>query len=50
MQAMPSKNLAVSAVPLHMPFVQRRPENVGGRPFKLASDYTPAGDQPEARV
>ena len=26
MQAMPSKNLAISAVPLHMPYVQRRPE------------------------
>src|ERR1051325_2865946 len=26
MQAMPSKNLAVSTVPLHMPYVQRRPE------------------------
>ena len=48
MQAMPSKNLAVSTVPLLMPYIQRRPETVGGRPFKLVSDYTPAGDQPEA--
>src|SRR5690349_3436567 len=48
MRAMPSKNLAVSAVPLPMPFVQRRPESVGGKPFKLVSDYKPAGDQPEA--
>ena len=46
---MPSKNLAVSAVPLLMPYIQRRPELEGGaRPFKLVSDYTPAGDQPEA--
>src|SRR6516225_617238 len=48
MQAMPRKNLAVSTVPLHMPYVQRRPERVGGKPYKLVSDYTPAGDQPEA--
>ena len=48
MQAMPSKNLAVSTVPLLMPYIQRRPETVGGKPFKLVSDYTPAGDQPEA--
>src|SRR5262245_55529635 len=47
-QAMPPKNLAVSTVPLLMPYVQRRPETVGGKPFKLVSDYTPAGDQPEA--
>ena len=26
MQAMPSKNLAVSTVPLHMPYIQRRPK------------------------
>ena len=45
---MPSKNLAVSTVPLLMPYIQRRPETVGGKPFKLVSDYTPAGDQPEA--
>src|SRR5262245_35974372 len=48
MQAMPRKNLAVSTVPLSMPYVQRRPETVGGKPYKLVSDYTPAGDQPEA--
>jgi excinuclease ABC subunit B len=50
MQAMPSKNLAVPAVPLLMPYIQRRPEleGVTPRPFKLVSDYTPAGDQPEA--
>ena len=48
MQAMPSKNLAVSTVPLLMPYIQRRPETVGGKPFKLVSDYRPAGDQPEA--
>src|SRR5229473_1209702 len=48
MQAMPSKNLAVSTVPLLMPYIQRRPETVGGQPFKLLSDYKPAGDQPEA--
>ena len=48
MQAMPSKNLAVSTVPLLMPYIQRRPETVGGKPFKLVSDYKPAGDQPEA--
>src|SRR5947199_300331 len=49
-QAMPSKNLAVSVVPLSMPYIQRRPELEGiqPRPFKLVSDYTPAGDQPEA--
>src|SRR6478672_10388863 len=47
---MPSKNLAVSAIPLDMPYIQRRPEleGVEPRPFKLVSDYTPAGDQPEA--
>src|SRR5713101_5678853 len=48
MEAMPSKNLAVSTVPLLMPYIQRRPETVGGKPFKLLSDYKPAGDQPEA--
>ena len=48
MQAMPSKNLAVSTVPLLMPYIQRRPETVGGKPFKIVSDYTPAGDQPQA--
>jgi excinuclease ABC subunit B len=50
MQVMPSKNLAVSTVPLEMPYIQRRPELADGgrRPFKLVSDYTPAGDQPEA--
>ena len=48
MQAMPPKNLAVATAPLLMPYIQRRPENVGGKPFKLVSDYTPAGDQPEA--
>ena len=48
MEPMPSKNLAVSTVPLLMPYIQRRPETVGGKPFKLVSDYTPAGDQPEA--
>ena len=31
-----------------MPYIQRRPESVGGGPFKLVSDYQPAGDQPEA--
>ncbi|MBM3644181.1 MAG: excinuclease ABC subunit UvrB [Alphaproteobacteria bacterium] len=31
-----------------MPFIQRRPERVGGGAFRLQSDYTPAGDQPEA--
>ena len=46
---MPSKNLAVSTVPLHMPYIQRRPVlEGGGMPFELVSDYTPAGDQPEA--
>jgi len=35
-------------VPLEMPFIQRRPERVGGGAFRLQSDYTPAGDQPEA--
>ena len=46
---MPSKNLALPAVPLDMPYIQRRPElEVPSRPFKLVSDYTPAGDQPEA--
>jgi len=50
MQAMPSKNLAVPATPLLMPYIQRRPEleGVTPKPFKLVSDYTPAGDQPEA--
>jgi len=49
MQAMPSKNLALPATPLSMPYIQRRPELEGdARPFKLVSDYTPAGDQPEA--
>ncbi|TBR25376.1 MAG: excinuclease ABC subunit UvrB [Reyranella sp.] len=47
---MPSKNLAVPAVPLLMPYIQRRPELEGitPKPFKLVSDYVPAGDQPEA--
>ena len=47
---MASKNLAVPAAPLLMPYIQRRPEleGVTPRPFKLVSDYTPAGDQPEA--
>ncbi|HYC63534.1 MAG TPA: excinuclease ABC subunit UvrB, partial [Reyranellaceae bacterium] len=45
---MPSRNLAVSTVPLHMPYIQRRPERTGGERFKLVSDYKPAGDQPEA--
>src|SRR6202007_726827 len=47
---MPSKNLAVSATPLDMPYIQRRPglEGVTPRPCKLVSDYVPAGDQPEA--
>ena len=40
---MPSKNLAVSTVPLLMPYIQRRPETVGGKPFKLVSDYTAGG-------
>ncbi|MCW5736410.1 MAG: excinuclease ABC subunit UvrB, partial [Enhydrobacter sp.] len=36
-------------MPLLMPYIQRRPElDVARRPFKLVSDYTPAGDQPEA--
>ncbi|MBV8391694.1 MAG: DEAD/DEAH box helicase family protein, partial [Alphaproteobacteria bacterium] len=50
MWAMPSKNLALPAMPLDMPYIQRRPEleGVTATPFKLASDYTPAGDQPEA--
>src|SRR5215475_3480617 len=48
MQVMPRKNLAVSTVPLSMPYVQRRPETVGGKPYKLVSDYMPAGDQPMA--
>ena len=50
MEAMPSKNLAVPAIPLLMPYIQRRPalEGVTPKPFKLVSDYTPAGDQPEA--
>ena len=46
---MPSKNLAVSAIPLHMPYIQRRPVlDRASSPFKLVSDYTPAGDQPQA--
>ena len=46
---MPSKNLALPAMPLSMPYIQRRPELEGApRPFKLVSDYTPSGDQPEA--
>src|SRR3954470_6521681 len=47
---MPSKNLAVSLVPLDMPYIQRRPEleGVEPRPFKLVSDYVPAGEQPAA--
>jgi len=49
MQAMPSKNLALPATPLLMPYIQRRPElESASQPFRLASDYTPAGDQPEA--
>jgi len=49
MQVMPSKNLAISAVPLAMPYVQRRPVlDRASPPFKLVSDYRPAGDQPEA--
>ena len=50
MQVMPSKNLAVPAIPLLMPYIQRRPELEGitRQPFKLVSDYKPAGDQPEA--
>jgi len=50
MEAMPSKNLAVPTMPLLMPYIQRRPELEGitPKPFKLVSDYTPAGDQPEA--
>ena len=31
-----------------MPWLQRRPPIDGGRPFKVVSDYQPAGDQPEA--
>ncbi|TAJ92676.1 MAG: excinuclease ABC subunit UvrB [Reyranella sp.] len=33
-----------------MPYIQRRPELEGitPKPFKLVSDYVPAGDQPEA--
>src|SRR5690242_17248339 len=47
---MPSKNLALPAQPLDMPYIQRRPvlEGVTSRQFKLVSDYVPAGDQPEA--
>ncbi len=47
MQAMPSKNLAVSTVPLLMPYIQRRPETRrrNAKPFKLVSDYT-AGRRP----
>ncbi|KAF0099638.1 MAG: excinuclease ABC subunit B [Rhodospirillaceae bacterium] len=50
MEVMASKNLAVPAAPLLMPYIQRRPEleGVTPKPFKLVSDYTPAGDQPEA--
>src|SRR4029077_2948156 len=48
MEAIPSKNLAVSTVPPLMAYIQRRPETVGGKPFKLVSDYTPARHQPEA--
>ncbi|MBS0541941.1 MAG: DEAD/DEAH box helicase family protein, partial [Proteobacteria bacterium] len=49
MQAMPSKNLALPAMPLLMPYIQRRPElEVPSKPFKMVSDYKPAGDQPEA--
>jgi len=50
MKAMASKNLALPAMPLLMPYIQRRPELEPGavKPFKLVSDYTPAGDQPEA--
>src|ERR1700742_2516586 len=31
-----------------LPFVRRPPRATGGVPFKLASDYRPAGDQPQA--
>nr|WP_178133663.1 excinuclease ABC subunit UvrB [Vineibacter terrae] len=31
-----------------MPWLQRRPPIEGGRPFKVVSEYEPAGDQPEA--
>ena len=50
MEVMASKNLAVPAAPLLMPYIQRRPEleDITPKPFKLVSDYTPAGDQPEA--
>ena len=50
MQAMPSKNLALPVQPLLMPYIQRRPEleGVKSKPYKMVSDYTPAGDQPEA--
>src|SRR6185503_19428922 len=49
MRVMPSKNLAVSAVPLLMPYIQRRPVlEHPSQAFKLVSDYKPAGDQPEA--
>jgi excinuclease ABC subunit B len=50
MQAMPSKNLALPVQPLLMPYIQRRPEleGVTPKPYKMVSDYTPAGDQPEA--
>ncbi|WP_408068537.1 excinuclease ABC subunit UvrB [Vineibacter terrae] len=33
---------------LPMPWLQRRPPIEGGRPFKVVSEYEPAGDQPEA--
>jgi len=45
MQAMPQRILRFSTVPLLMPYIQRRPETVGGKAFKLVSDYT-AGRRP----
>jgi len=40
------KNLAVSTVPLLMPYIQRRLETVGGKPFKLVSTTRRRADQP----
>src|SRR4029079_4522085 len=50
LSVMPSQNLGVLAIPLDRPYIQRRPvlEGLQPRPFKLVSDYVPAGDQPEA--
>ena len=39
----------MSSAPPAPPFIpEKRPPIEGGQPFKLVSDYTPSGDQPEA--